>query len=273
MTTSSSPPSGAYPIDSTRAAELARLAAQDQAWSPNMAALLDRIGVAEGWRCLDLGCGPKGATHDLSARVGATGRVIGLEYNPDFVAEAQAGAPQNVEIIQGDAYATGLADASFDFVHMRFLASTSGTPERLIAEAVRLTKPGGWFAMQEADAATLACYPPHPAWTALRDGLLGLFPETRGDDPAAHRHFRMLRAEGLEDVSYQPAVVGVAKGDPWRDFLPATAHSARNALIATGAMSEVELDRAIADCRAHLDDPDTVFVSPMLVQVWGRKPL
>ena len=196
----SAPPSGSYPIDSTHAAELDRLRAQDQAWSSHMTALLDRVGVAKGWHCLDLGCGPQGATHDLSERVGESGHVIGLEFNPNFVTVARSNAPPNVEIVEADAYSTGLPDASFDLVHMRFLASTSGEPDRLIDEAIRLIKPGGWFAMQEADATTLACYPPHPAWTRLRDGLVSLFPEAQGDDPAAHRHYRMLRARGLESV-------------------------------------------------------------------------
>lgn len=272
MSSSSSPPSGDYPIDSTRAAEITRLAAQDQAWAPQMVGLLDRVGVASGWRCLDLGCGPRGAAHDLAARVGSSGQVVGLECNADFIAEARASAPKNVEIIEGDAYSTGLPDGGFDFVHMRFLASTSGQPNRLVAKAVRLVRPGGWFAMQEADGSTLACYPPHPAWTRLREGLISLFPEAQGDDPAAHRHFRMLRAQGMDSVGYHPALVGVKAGDPWRDFLPATASSARNALIASSAMTEEALERDIAECRAHLADPDTVFVSHMLVQVWGRKP-
>ncbi len=273
MQASSSPPSGYYPIDSTHAAELERLNAQDQAWAKHMSVLLDRIGVAEGWRCIDLGCGPRGATHDLSERVGETGKVIGLEFNPNFVSAARSNAPFNVEILEGDAYSTGLPDASFDLVHMRFLASTSGEPDRLIAEAIRLIKPGGWFAMQEADATTLACYPPHPAWKRLRDGMVSLFPEAQGDDPAAHRHYRMLRANGLENVGYQPSIIGVRADDPWRDYLPSTVNSARNAIIGTGVMSEDELDNLIAECRSHLADPDTVFVSPMLVQVWGRKPI
>lgn len=265
-------PSGNYPIDSSHLAELQRLDRQDEAWAPHTEALLDRIGIPTAGRCLDMGCGPRGATRVLSERVGPLGRIVGLEYNPDFAAIARIDAPTNVEIIEADAYATGLPDSEFDFVHMRFLASTSGEPERLVAEAIRLVKPGGYFAMQEADAATLSCFPPHPAWSRLYAGLKALFPHADGDYPAAHRHYQMLLEHGMKSVGYQPAIVGVRSGDPWQDFLPATVHSARNALIGANLMSAAELDRDIAECRKHLSDPGTVFVSPMLVQVWGRKP-
>ena len=60
------------------------------------------MGVASGWRCLDLGCGPRGAAHDLATRVGSSGKVVGLECNADFIAEARASAPKNVEIIEGN---------------------------------------------------------------------------------------------------------------------------------------------------------------------------
>lgn len=264
-------PSGHYPIDTSNSAELERLYQQDQAWAPYTEKLLQRIDVRSGWHCLDLGCGPVGATHVLSERVGPSGHVVGLEYNREFAAIARHGAPANVEIVEGDAYASGLPDARFDLVHMRFLASTAGQPDRLLAEAIRLVKPGGYLALQEADASTLACFPPNLAWSRLDAGLKALFPEADGDYPAAHRHYRMLQSHGLENIGYQPAVVGVRAGDPWQDFFPATVHAIRNALIGADLMTAEDLDRDISECRAHLSDPGTVFVSPMLVQVWGQK--
>ena len=159
-----------------RAGEVARLRLQGEVLAPDTEAMLDRIGVAPGWRCLDLACGPHGITGALSARVGPAGHVTGLDFDAGFVAVGRAAAPANVAFVTGDAYRTGLADAGFDLVHVRFLASTAGDPERLVAEAVRLVRPGGYVAMQEADGSTLSCFPPDPAWSALRRAWLGSFP-------------------------------------------------------------------------------------------------
>jgi ubiquinone/menaquinone biosynthesis C-methylase UbiE len=157
----SAPRSGNYPIE-RRQGEIERLHIQAAALASDTAVMLDRIGVAAGWRCLDLGCGPGGITALLAARAGASGRVVGLDADRVFLDEARSRIT-GVEFVLGDAYATGLLAGGFDLVHMRFIAGTAGGPERLIAEAMRVARAGGIVALQEPDIATLNCHPPHPA--------------------------------------------------------------------------------------------------------------
>ncbi len=260
---------GDYPIE-RRAGEVARLRIQSEALGAETRTLFERIGIGPGWRCIDLGCGPRGVTDVLGACVGPTGAVTGLEFDPIFVAIARADAPANVEIVQGDAYRTGLPDGGFDLAHVRFLACTAGDPERLIAEAARLVRPGGVVALQEADGTTLNCYPPHPAWAALRAAWLGCFPAA-GEEPIAHRLYRLLLRAGLADVHYRTALPGVRAGDPWSDYLPATIESLRARVFERGLIAPDRLDATLAACRAHLADPETVFTACTLVQVWGRR--
>ncbi len=260
---------GGYGI-ARREGEIERLMLQSAVLAGETDALLDRIGVAEGWRCLDLGCGPGGITEALSARVGG-GSVTGLDFDEVFVALAAEQAPANVRFVRGDAYATGLPDGAFDLVHMRFLASTAGMPDRLVAEACRLTRPGGLVAAQEADFSTLRCFPPDPAWTTLVTAYRACFPFT-ADDPEAHRVYRLMRAAGLEAVGYRPVLVGVRSGDAWQDYLPSTVESLRPSILERGLLPEAGLDAALTACRAHLAEPDTVFTAPTLVQTWGRVP-
>ena len=262
--------SGDYPIE-RRAGEVERLRIQGEALASDTDAMLDRIGVRPGWKCLDLACGPRGITDALAARVGPGGQVVGLDFDAEFVAIAREGAPANVRFMTGDAYATGLPAASFDLVHVRFLACTAGDPERLIAEMLRVVRPGGVVAMQESEATTLNCYPPHPAWAALRAAWIGSFP---GDpeDPVAQQLFRMLRRAGVRDVQYRPCFVGVRSGDPWQDYLPATVESLRARVVERGLILEDAFDATLAACRAHLADPETVFSCFTVVQVWGRAP-
>ena len=146
--------SGDYPIE-RRAGEVERLRIQSDALAADTEAMLERIGVRPGWRCLD-GCGPGGITGALAARVGPDGEVLGLDFDAEFVAIAREGAPANTRFMTGNAYATGLRAASFDLVHTRFLAGTAGDPEGLIAEALRLVRPGGVVAMQEPEATSTA---------------------------------------------------------------------------------------------------------------------
>jgi ubiquinone/menaquinone biosynthesis C-methylase UbiE len=265
--------SGHYPIE-RRAGEIERLHIQSEAMALDAAIMLDRIGVGPGWRCLDLGCGPGGITDLLSARVGLTGRVVGLDADPVFLdhARARAQGRANVEFVLGDAYHAGLPSGSFDLVHVRFVASTAGEPAALLQETIRLARPRGIVAFQEADISTLNCYPPHPAWDRLKSALEQAFVCVGADVRLGQRLYQLLRHAGLEDVHYRPFLVGVRSGDPMTDYVPATAESVRGTLLDERLIGPDELETALAACRAHLADPDTVFTTVTVAQVWGRTP-
>jgi SAM-dependent methyltransferase len=262
--------SGHYPIE-RRNGEIERLHIQSAALASNTAAMLDLIGVRQGWACLDIGCGPRGITDLLSERVGTSGRVVGLDMDAAFLEVARAGAAKNTEFRQGDAYNSDLPAASFDFVHMRFVASTAGDPEGLLDEAIRLARPGGIVALQEPDGTTLNCYPPHEAWERLKRALLGAFAGVGADLQLAKRLFALVRKSNLKDVHYRPFLIGVRSTDPMVDYLPSTVESLRSTVIKLGLLGEEEFAPVLAACRAHLHNPDTVFTMYTVAQVWGRK--
>jgi ubiquinone/menaquinone biosynthesis C-methylase UbiE len=262
--------SGHYPIE-RRAGEIERLELQAAVWGADAEIMLDRIGVGEGWRCLDIGCGPGGITGLLSQRAGRSGRVLGLDMNADFIAHARSRAPANVEFRQGDAFQAELPAGSFDLVHMRFVASTAGDSDRLLREAVRLARPGGIVAFQEPDADTYNCYPPHPAWDRLKGVMIEIFERSGGDVFLAKRLYAVARQLGLEDVQYRPVFHGVRSSDPAAELMPSTMESLRGPVLQLGLLSEAELSTLLAECRAHLRKPDTVTTLYTVAQVWGRK--
>jgi SAM-dependent methyltransferase len=236
--------------------------------------MLDRIGVGPGWRCLDLGCGPGGILELLGARVGPTGRTVGLDADPVMLAAARdwAGAHglTGVGLVASDAHQPAVRREAFDLVHVRFLASTAGRGEELVHGALGLVRPGGVLALQEPDIEALRCYPPHPAWERLKQLLQATFERSGGDTRIGQRLYRLLRGAGLEEVRYRPFLVGVTHGEPMRDYLPATVESIRAAIHGAALIGEAELAEALAACRRHLADPDTVFTTYLVVQAWGK---
>ena len=101
--------------------EADRLDRQSEEFRPMAQALLDRAGLRQGQRTIDLGCGPRGILELLSDRVGPGGRVVGLDLDPMLLDRARVltAGRANVEITEGDARHTGLAASSFDLVHAR----------------------------------------------------------------------------------------------------------------------------------------------------------
>jgi hypothetical protein len=56
------------------------------------------------------------------------------------------------------------------------------------------------------------------------------------------------------------------------DYLPSTVESVRATVLKLGLLSEVELPVLLVQCREHLRQPDTVFTTYTVAQVWGQKP-
>ncbi len=105
--------------------------------------LLDAAGAGPGVRLLDIACGT-GALAAEAARRGA--EAIGLDFAPTMVAEASRRHP-GVEFQAGDAEAIPLPDASVDAVTCSFGILHMERPERVLAEAARVLRPGGRLAM------------------------------------------------------------------------------------------------------------------------------
>jgi SAM-dependent methyltransferase len=109
--------------------------------------LLDAVGIERGQRVLDLASGAGEPALSIARRVGPDGRVTAT----DLVAEMLAGARRraaaeglaNIELQVADMEALPFADATFDRVTCRFGIMFTSAPDRALAEARRVLKPGG----------------------------------------------------------------------------------------------------------------------------------
>ena len=101
---------------------------------------------------------------------------------------------------------------------------------------------------------------------------MGAFASAGADICLARSLYALARHAGLADVQYRPFLLGVRSSDAWVDYLPATVESLRRTIVERKLMTDDALAAALADCRAHLRNPDVVFTSFTVAQVWGRTP-
>jgi ubiquinone/menaquinone biosynthesis C-methylase UbiE len=256
--------------------ESARLQRQSGELRPDSAALLDRVGLGPGQDAIDLGCGPRGVLDLLAERVAPGGRVVGLDADPAHVAMAREFAAQpglaSVQIVAADARRTGLPPGSFDLVHARTLLVNLPEPAEVLAEMVRLAKPGGWVASLEPDVEHALCYPAHPAYTRMWELFRAAFSRNGADLLIGRRLAELYRQAGLHDIGVEARARVCQPGDSRRTIGPDLVRSLHPAIVSLGLADQEELDALDRAVRAHLDDPRTVVVPHLVFLAWGRKP-
>jgi SAM-dependent methyltransferase len=264
-----------YALGSTPA-ESARLQRQAEELAAESAALLDRAGLRAGQSAIDLGCGPRGILDLLAVRVSPGGRVVGVDADSAHAAMAADFASERgfsgVEIITADARHTGLPASSFDLVHARTLLVNIPDPAQVVAEMVRLVRPGGSVAVLEPDTELLLCYPPSAALARIGEIFTTAFSRNGADPKIGRRASELFRRAGLTDIGVEARPQMFPPGHSRRAIRLDLVRSMRSQIMDMGLASGEELDALDAAARAHLDNPHTIAMFGLLFLVWGRKP-
>jgi SAM-dependent methyltransferase len=263
-----------YVLGASRS-EQERLIRQAQTFAGEASWLLDQVGVSRGWHAADLGCGPLGLLDQLAARVGHSGRVVGVDNDPRMIARAgemvaSRGFPQ-VSLRLADAADTGLEPASLDLAHARLVLMHTPQPEQVIAEMAALVRSGGTVAVQDLDWVSWVCQPPHPAWDRLR-AALEEFARSQGLDLFIGRRLpALLQDAGLTGISFRAfCPTYFLSQNEQHTLLVTIARQFSAALDAAGLLSADEVSQLIDELEQHLARPETMTISFLLCQAWGR---
>ena len=108
--------------------------------------LADAAGIGRADRVLDVGCGTGVVAREAMRRIGAEGRVIGLDLNPRMLEVARRVAPE-LEWRQGDAGALPFEDGAFEVVVSQFAMMFFPDPVLALREMWRVLAPQGRLAV------------------------------------------------------------------------------------------------------------------------------
>ena len=184
----------------------------------NPTALAD---LREGETVLDLGSGG-GIDVLLSAkRVGPTGKAYGLDMTDDMLAlanenKARAGAT-NVEFLRGHIESIPLPSQTVDVIISNCVINLSGDKRKVLAEAFRVLKPGGRFAVSDVvvrGEVPAAVKQSMELWVGCVAGVL-----------EEQEFLSMLRDVGFENPSVEPT--RIYKAEDAEAFLANTGLDAR----------------------------------------------
>lgn len=116
-----------------------------------LATALDRLGLREGWTCVDVGAGGGDVSVALADVVGRDGRIYAVDNDPlarDEVARAAAERGAQVIAITQAAEELTLPE-QVDLAFCRFLLLHVVDPLTALKRMVKVVRAGGWLVAQE----------------------------------------------------------------------------------------------------------------------------
>jgi ubiquinone/menaquinone biosynthesis C-methylase UbiE len=183
--------------------ELRRLEAQAAASWPQELRVLRAIGLTDGMRVLDVGCGP-GYVSAALARTFPASRITGVDHDAGLLAAAAArvnGTCPNVRFVQARAEQMPAAAAHVDFAIARYVFQHVPDPVAVAREVRRVLEPGGRIAVIDVDAGLWGLAEPSFPEVAPIYAKTGRAQAERGGDRLIGRRLhRILRDAGFEDV-------------------------------------------------------------------------
>jgi len=162
---------------------------------------------------LDLGCGPGFVTGNIAAQYPNL-ELLGLDTSNELLEVAKLVVQKQQPRVQfqyGNAYETGLADNSVDFVYSRLLYQHLEHPEKAMKEAKRILKPGGKLCILDVDDQLQLFYPELPSFQALQDAAAKQQKQNGGDRHIARKLSKMMLNQGFKNT--QCIVRGVSTTD------------------------------------------------------------
>jgi SAM-dependent methyltransferase len=256
-----------YVFDNARGETRERFPALSDLYDDETIRCLQVVGVSPGWQCLEVAAGGGSIAQWLARQVGTSGRVLATDLDTRFL---ESLADPVLEVRRHDIARDPLPDREFDLVHARLILVHLPEREPALAKMVGALKPGGWLVCEEFDSLSMPADPAlHPDECALKaQGAMQRVLASRGANTRYGRDLAArMRAHGLVDIRAKARMAMWQGGSAGARLYRANFEQLREELMHTGFLTQAELD----DDLARLEDPLTLFPSPVMWTVCGRR--
>lgn len=244
--------------------ERQRLRAFEGMTDPSSLRRLDGLGLREGWSCLEVGCGSGAIARWMSHRVVPGGRVLALDVDTRFLADA---AGPSLEVLQQDLATAPLPQKVFDLVHVRRMLQPRLQWEQVMERLLPALKPGGWLLLEELETCSLTQNEPGP-FRQMVEVLRTLEHSAGPASPPVRTLPGTLQRWGLRNVSAEGELLVFAGGSPAAEY---HRHLAAR-LWREGEHLRMLTRMQYEQCLETLREPGAWFYGPTLFSVLGQRP-
>jgi SAM-dependent methyltransferase len=223
---------------------------------------IERLGLSQGARCLEIGGGRGSITRWLSGVVGPAGRVVATDLQLGFLTEIDA---SNVEILRHDIRTDSFPPGSFDLVHTRAVLMHISPSASLLQRLVTWLAPGGWLLLEEPDFG-MWIGDADPVWASAPPANPVAFPAMTLSQ--GRSLLRQVPRLGLTNVGADAEIDIIQAGTDLAEFYQLSQAALAGPKVGAGALSPAQA-QALIDRPAEADFLACGFVH---VGVWGQRP-
>ena len=259
--------------------EYERLRAQARVWEDATGRVFDQIGVPRGASCLDAGCGPGETMRLLADRVGADGRVVGMDADTSVGILAvemlhRTGRRQCAFRTHDLTTDEPVPGGPFDLVYARLLLFHLPQRASVLARLWDAVAPGGHLVVQDYDLRTVSVLPDLPSVAEVGRVINAAFSAAGADPQVGARLAQLFGRAGVgapdgTDVTgrIEPLGAGYRMLDSvFRSLLPvALAHRITTEEAAAATLAAID-----RDAKRFADSP---MLWPLMIAAWKHKAL
>jgi len=253
-----------YTLPHQLTGEKQRLALMSVLLDPIERALIERLGIRPGWRCLELGCGNGSIAQMLATLVSPTGHVVASDIDLSYVAGLQA---QCLEIRKIDVLRDMIEENSYDFVVARALLHHVTPARNALERMVAALKPGGVLLSIEPDM--LPCTVTEPdSMRNFWQGWLKWSFESDIDYFIGRKIAHWLDSLGLRDIAAEGHTPQFNGGSEWATYWIETMRELAPSLTKSGYVTQKMLETF----HSHFHHPRYWTSVITFIANWGSKP-
>ena len=252
-----------YTLPHKLAGEQQRLALMSRLLDPIELAILDRLGLGPGSRCLELGCGNGSISQELAGRVAPAGQVVASDIDLAYVAKLKAPC---LEVRRIDLLRDAIEEGSYDLVVARALLHHLTPTGRALERMVAALKPGGVLLSIEPDM--LPCTVAEPdSMRLFWQGWLKWSAQAGIDYSIGRKISDWLDLLGLEGIAGEGYTAHFNGGSDWATYWSETMLELAPALLQSGHVNRGMLD----EFQSRYRDPHYWTSVITFTANWGRK--
>ena len=253
-----------YTLPHKLAGERQRLALMSSLLDPMEQAYIAKLGVAPGWRCLELGCGNGSIARALATLVAPSGHVVASDIDLTYLGNLEM---PGLEVRRIDVLRDDIEAGFYDLVVARALLHHLTPASKALERMVDALKPGGVLLSVEPDM--MPCTVTEPdSMRKFWQGWLSWSAQANIDYFIGRKVPAWLDSLGLQNIAGEGRAAWFNGVSDWANYWTSTMQELEPVLLESTYVTESMLE----EFRARYRDPHYWTSVITFTANWGRKP-